>query len=135
ITTNPSEAVNLLAKAGVTQTAAGVITTGTLTATVTGDLNLSVAANSVGTLGAVTVSGGNFRLSNTPALTLSGSIGVDDGKTLQIATAGSLTLSGTLSAGPSTGTGTIDLSGAGITQSAGSIAAGNLLVGSTGTVS
>ena len=147
-------AASLTATAGgITQNTAGLITASSLTVSATGGTVTLDAGNpgrttpllwnQVGALGAVTVTGAgrDFTFHTTPALTLSGAIGVADavliatngtlsqtagsiaGASVALAANGTVTLAGTINTG--SGQTTITSATGAVTQTAGSITAGN----------
>jgi filamentous hemagglutinin family protein len=106
---------------GVTQTAAGVLSAGTLASSggITGTVNLAGTANTVASIGSVAVTSGDFTLVNTGKLAVTGNL-----------TAGNVSLaSDTITAASSIGAGTLLALSAG----AGGIAlnTGHILTGAT----
>lgn len=91
IGTGATGIIDLTAGAGgVTQSAAGSLVAGTLLSSsgIAGGVSLNSATNNLGGLGAITVTGGNFALVNSAALTVTGALVLDAGKTASFAAPG-----------------------------------------------
>ena len=122
---DPTNTVTLVAN-GITQAAAGVITAGTLTGSAgTGSADLGTAINLVTHLGPFTASTG-FTLNDRAApLTVIGA--VNGGTGVSLTNTGALVIDAGL-----TGTGTVALTAAGISQSAAGVITAGMLTGSAG---
>jgi filamentous hemagglutinin family protein len=112
---------------GIAQTAAGVITAGTLTGNAgAGAAHLGLAANDVTDLGAFAANQGFGLNDNTSLLTVTGA--VDGGTSVYLVNTGSLAI-----AAPITATGLVDLVGTGIAQTAAGVITAGTLTGNAGT--
>jgi filamentous hemagglutinin family protein len=113
---NAGTLLSLSATGAMTQTA-GTLEAATLTGAAGGSVDLGQSVNIVHTLAgfvAGTLDGSGFTLADTPALTVTGTLGGP--AAISLSTAGSLTLAGTLSSN-----GTLTLAATGVDQTGGTI--------------
>ncbi|HWT09342.1 MAG TPA: filamentous hemagglutinin N-terminal domain-containing protein, partial [Roseomonas sp.] len=139
ITTTTGSALDLTASGNgaastITQTAAGLITTGTLTLSAEGAIDLAQAANAVGTLGTVSFTDG-FGYRSTTGFTVGGALAPSDAGNANItiiADTGDILLQAPIAAG--TGTVRLDATSGDVLQNAAgaAITAGRLEVNAAG---
>ena len=111
----------------VDQTVGTSITASTLTADLNSPLRLSNSGNAIGTLGAVTIDGGNFALVDNGTLTVAGPVFATDEVSIT-ANGGLMTITGNISVAGSD----LILSATGINQTGGAITTPNAIISGNG---